>query len=153
MAKVGNPALVESIPQETAERAMAEMRQLVEDAIDVMKVSSDPIDTVLVGGGAIVLPRDLAGTAQVVTPEHAGCANAIGSAISKVSGVYEALVDYDKVPRDEALAQARTAAIEAAVEAGAIRDTVEIIDAEDVPLQYYPGHTNRVKVKAAGDLA
>ena len=31
-------------------------------------------------------------------------------------------------------------------------DTVEIIDAEDVPLAYYPGHTNRVKVKAAGDL-
>ena len=30
---------------------------------------------------------------------------------------------------------------------------VEIIDAEDVPLAYYPGHTNRVKVKAAGDLA
>ena len=29
---------------------------------------------------------------------------------------------------------------------------VEIIDAEDVPLAYYPGHTNRVKVKAAGDL-
>ena len=153
MASVGDASLVADIPQDVAERAMAVMRAMVEDAIDVMKVSSDPIDVVLVGGGAIVLPRDLAGTAQVVTPEHAGCANAIGSAISKVSGVYEALVDYDKVPRDEALAQARTAAIEAAVEAGAIRDTVEIIDAEDVPLQYYPGHTNRVKVKAAGDLA
>ena len=34
-----------------------------------------------------------------------------------------------------------------------MHDTVEIIDAEDVPLAYYPGHTNRVKVKAAGDLA
>ena len=32
-------------------------------------------------------------------------------------------------------------------------DTVEIIDVEDVPLQYYPGNTCRVKVKAAGDLA
>lgn len=42
---------------------------------------------------------------------------------------------------------------EAAVEAGAVRETVEIIDSEDVPLQYYPGHTNRVKVKAAGDLS
>ena len=42
--------------------------------------------------------------------------------------------------------------MDAAVEAGAVRDTVEIIDAEDVPLAYYPGHTNRVKVKAAGDL-
>ena len=128
-------------------------RMHLEDAIDVMKVSSDPIDVVLVGGGAIVLPHELAGTAEVDAPEHAGCANAIGSAISKVSGVYEALVDYDVTPRDEALAAARAAAVEAAVEAGAVRDTVEIIDAEDVPLAYYPGHTNRVKVKAAGDLA
>ena len=38
-------------------------------------------------------------------------------------------------------------------QAGAVRDTVEIIDVEDVPLQYYPGNTCRVKVKAAGDLA
>ena len=153
MASVGDPSLVADISQDVAERAMAVMRAMVEDAIDVMKVSSDPIDVVLVGGGAIVLPHELAGTAEVDAPEHAGCANAIGSAISKVSGAYEALVDYDVTPRDEALAAARAAAIEAAVEAGAVRDTVEIIDAEDVPLAYYPGHTNRVKVKAAGDLA
>ncbi len=70
-----------------------------------------------------------------------------------MSGIYEALVDYDKVPREQALETARAAAIEAAVEAGAVRETVEVIDAEDVPLAYYPGHTNRVKVKAAGDLA
>mgnify|MGYP000712507796 CR=1 FL=1 len=70
----------------------------------------------------------------------------------RLSGTYEALVDYDVTPRDEALAIARAAAVDAAVEAGAVRDTVEIIDAEDVPLAYYPGHTNRVKVKAAGDL-
>ena len=153
MAEVGDAALVADIPQDVAARAMDAMRETVEEAIDVMKVSSDDIDVVLVGGGAIVLPRDLAGTAQVLTPEHAGCANAIGSAISKVSGVYEALIDYDVTPREEALENARVAACEAAVEAGAIRDTVEVIDAEDVPLAYYPGHTNRVKVKAAGDLA
>ena len=153
MASVGDPSIVADISQDVAERAMAVMRAMVEDAIDVMKVSSDPIDVVLVGGGAIVLPHELAGTAEVDAPEHAGCANAIGSAISKVSGAYEALVDYDVTPRDEALAAARAAAVEAAVEAGAVRDTVEIIDAEDVPLAYYPGHTNRVKVKAAGDLA
>ena len=153
MAEVGDAALVADVPENVAERAMAVIRELVEDAIDTMKVSSDPIDAVLVGGGAIVLPRDLAGTASVESPEHAGCANAIGSAISKVSGAYEALVDYDVTPRDEALAAARAAAVEAAVEAGAVRETVEVVDAEDVPLQYYPGRTNRVKVKAAGDLA
>ncbi len=153
MANVGDASLVAGIPQETAEAAMAAIRLMVEDAVDMMKVSSDDIDVVLVGGGCIVLPEDLAGTANVDKPEFAGCANAIGSAISKVSGVYEALVDYDEIPREEALIAARAAATEAAVRAGAVRDTVEIIDAEDVPLAYYPGHTNRVKVKAAGDLA
>ena len=153
VAEVGDAALVADVPEDVAERAMAAIRELVEDAVDAMKVSSDPVDAVLVGGGAIVLPRDLAGTASVERPEHAGCANAIGSAISKVSGAYEALVDYDVTPRDEALAAARAAAVEAAVEAGAVRETVEVVDAEDVPLAYYPGHTNRVKVKAAGDLA
>ena len=39
-----------------------------------------------------------------------------------------------------------------ACEAGAIPDTIEIIDVEDVPLAYYPGNTCRVKVRAAGDL-
>lgn len=153
MAEVGDASLVADIPEETARRAMDVIRALAEDAIDVMKVSSDPIDVVLVGGGAIVLPHELAGTAEVFAPEHAGCANAIGSAISKVSGTYEALVDYDEVPRERALETARAAAIDEAVKAGAVRETVEIIDAEDVPLAYYPGHTNRVKVKAAGDLA
>lgn len=37
-------------------------------------------------------------------------------------------------------------------EAGAIPETVEIIDVEDIPPAYYPGNTNRVKIKAAGDL-
>ena len=80
------------------------------------------------------------------------CTNAIGSAISKVSGAYEKLIDYHEIPREQALEQAKTEAIDIAVEAGAIRETVEIIEVEDVPLAYYPGNTNRVKIKAAGDL-
>ena len=153
MAEVGDASKVAHIDEEFAKKAMAVMREMVEEGIDMMKVSNDDIDAILVGGGCIILPTDLAGTATCVKPEFSGCANAIGSAISKVSGTYEALVDYDETPRDQALEAARAAAIEAAVEAGAVRETVEIIDSEDVPLQYYPGHTNRVKVKAAGDLS
>ncbi|MDO4590145.1 MAG: hydantoinase/oxoprolinase family protein [Slackia sp.] len=153
LAEVGDVSKVASLDYGVAERAMAVMRAMVEEAIDMMKVSSDDIDVVLVGGGCVILPTDLAGTARCFKPERSGCANAIGSAISKVSGTYEALVDYDAVPREEALRVARAAAVEAAVAAGALPDTVEIVDSEDVPLQYYPGRTNRVKVRAAGDLS
>ena len=53
-------------------------------------------------------------------------------------------------PREKALEQAKMEAAELAAAAGALRETVEIIEAEDVPLAYYPGNTNRVKVRAAG---
>lgn len=62
------------------------------------------------------------------------------------------LIDYDDIPREKALEQAKMEAAELAAAAGALRETVEIIEAEDIPLAYYPGNTNRVKVRAAGDL-
>lgn len=78
--------------------------------------------------------------------------DAIGSAIPKVSGVSEKLVDYEETSREEALEHAWQEAIAAAVRAGADERTAEIIDSEDVPLAYYPGKTSRIRVKAAGDL-
>ena len=118
-----------------------------------MKVSSEDLDVVLVGGGSIILPENLAGACSVTKPAYFGTANAIGSAISKVSGTYEALINYDELPREQALEKAKAEAVEMAVQAGAIRETVEIIEVEDVPLAYYAGNTCRVKVKAAGELA
>ncbi len=152
MTDLGDKSLVAHLDEAFAKKAMDAIRALCEDSIDAMKVSSEDVDVILVGGGSIVLPEDLAGAKSVTKHAHGGVANAIGSAISKVSGTYEQLIDYSETPREEALAKARAEAIELAVAAGAIRETVEIIDAEDVPLQYYPGNTARVKIKAAGDL-
>lgn len=153
MYRLGDPTKVAHIPEDLARKAMAAIGTMVEDAIDAMKVSSADMDVILVGGGSIILPEKLAGAASVIKPDHFGCANAIGSAISKVSGTFEQLINYDEIPREQALEQAKAQATDLAVSAGAIRDTVVIIEVEDVPLAYYAGNTNRVKVKAAGDLA
>ena len=153
MVELGDKSKVTSIPQDVAEEAMAVIRALVEDSVDAMKVSNADVDLILVGGGSIILPEKISGAASVLKPEHFGCANAIGSAISKVSGTYEKLMNYDELPREQSLEKAKKEAIELAVEAGAVRETVEIIEMEDVPLAYYPGNTNRVKIKAAGDLS
>ena len=153
MVELGDKSKVADIPQETADKAMAVIRALVEDSVDAMKVSNADVDLILVGGGSIILPETIGGAASVLKPEHFGCANAIGSAISKVSGMYEKLMNYDELPREQSLEKAKKEAIELAVAAGAVRKTVEIIEMEDVPLAYYPGNTNRVKIKAAGDLS
>lgn len=152
MVELGDKSKVAHIDDELANKAMNVIRELVEDALDSMKLSNSDVDVIMVGGGSIILPTDIEGAREVFKPEHFGTANAIGSAISKVSGTYEQLVNYDEIPREQALEQAKADAIELAVAAGAVRKTVEIIDMEDVPLAYYPGNTNRVKIKAAGDL-
>ena len=153
MVSIGDASKVEHIPQEMAKKALNEIRRMTEDAVDAIKVSNEDCDVILVGGGSVILPSNLAGASKTIKPEHFGCANAIGSAISKVSGTYEKLINYDEIPREEALENAKQEAIQLAVDAGAVRETVEIIDLEDVPLAYYPGNTNRVKIKAAGELS
>lgn len=153
MTNIGDSSAAAAIDEEFARAAMDVIRKMVENSIDALKLSSNDVEVVLVGGGSVILPKELSGASAVYNPAYFGCANAIGSAISKVSGNYEQLIDYDQIPRESALEQAKADAVELAVKAGAIRETVEIIEVEDVPLAYCVGRTSRVRVKAAGDLA
>ncbi|MBF4693364.1 hydantoinase/oxoprolinase N-terminal domain-containing protein [Fusibacter ferrireducens] len=152
MCAIGNPELLNAIDIAFAQRAMSEIQKMIENGIDSMKLSNEDADVILVGGGSIIVPKNLSGTKSVLKPNYFGTANAIGSAISKISGTFEKLIDYEKCPRDTAIESAKKEAIQMAVLSGAIESSVEIIDVEDVPLAYYPGNTNRVKIKAAGDL-
>ena len=69
-----------------------------------------------------------------------------------LSGEVDRVYALAEIGRDAALADAKTQAIEAAVSAGASRDSIEIVDVEDVPLAYLPGYATRVRVKAVGEL-
>jgi len=153
MVDFGDKSKVMHLDEAFAHKAMDEIKQIAEDGIDTMKLSNEEIDVILVGGGSIILPDKLAGAKTVVKPQYFSTANAIGSAIAKVSGTYEQLISYDETPREQALETAKNEAIAMAVKAGADPEQIEIIDVEDTPLAYYPGNTCRVKVKAAGNLA
>jgi N-methylhydantoinase A/oxoprolinase/acetone carboxylase beta subunit len=152
LASIGDVQKVAHIDKTLAEKALAKILEMVEDHLDSIKTSNEDVDVVLVGGGSILLPSSIAGAKTLLKPDYFEVANAIGSAISKVSGTYEKLVSYDETPRDKALETAKKDAIDLAVQAGACRETVEIIDVEDIPLQYHVGNVCRVKVKAAGEL-
>ncbi|MEG1432472.1 hydantoinase/oxoprolinase family protein [Eubacterium sp.] len=152
LAHIGDAQQVADLDEGFARQAMAVITAMVEDGIDAMKLSAEGVDVILVGGGSVLLPDVLEGAAQVLRLPHAGVANAIGSAISKVSATYEQLINYEDIPREDALANARKEAITMAEAAGAKPGSVEIIEQSDTPLAYYPGNTNRIKIKAAGDL-
>lgn len=150
--ELGDPSKVAHLDKELLERVYARMVELVEEAVDKMKTSADPIPVILVGGGSILFPTELKGASQVLRPEHSGVANAIGSAISQVSGQIEKIYLLDEVGRENALQAAKEEAMAEATNAGADPESLVIVDIEDVPLAYLPGNATRVRVKAAGEL-
>lgn len=152
-ADIGDASKVNHIKKSLLEEIYAEIKLQVEEGIDRMKTSADPVPVILVGGGSILIPTELKGASMVLRPNNNGVANAIGSAIAEVSGQIEQIFLLDEMNREETLEKAKQMAIDEAVNAGANRDKCEIVDIEDIPLAYLPGNATRVRVKAAGPLA
>jgi N-methylhydantoinase A/oxoprolinase/acetone carboxylase beta subunit len=152
-ADIGEPLMVAHLDKALLEQVYARIVGMVEEAIDKMKTSADPVPVILVGGGSILLPDQLKGASKVIRPEDFGVANAIGAAISQVSGQIERVFALDELGREQTLELAKNIAINEAITAGADRNTIKIVDIEDVPLAYLPGNATRVRVKAAGVLA
>ena len=92
------------------------------------------------------MPDRVAGAGQVVHVEHGDCANAVGAAIAQVSGEVDQV--FQNMTRVEAVDAARQLAETRAVESGAARGTLSVVEAEDIPLSYMPGNAMRVRVKS-----
>ena len=133
--------------------AIARSDATLADAIDRVKTSREAVTLVAVGGGAPLVPEDLAGTSEVLRPEHSDVANAIGAAIASVSGEVDRVFHPSAGGREAAIAQASSEAIERAVSAGAARESVEVVEIEEVPLAYLTDPAVRIRVKAGGPLA
>lgn len=117
-----------------------------------MKPDRNPLPVILVGGGAILVTEALDGASEVVRPQHAAVANAIGAAIAQIGGEREMMVSYEKTPRDDAVAEVTRRATAVAVEAGADAATVRVSDIEETSISYMPGGMTRLRIKVVGDI-
>ena len=151
-ADFGDKGLVKNLAPDFVEQAVQRIHAIVEDGVDRMKTSADDLPLILVGGGSVLINREIRGTSEVIIPENAGVANAIGASIAQIGGEVDRVFSYEELGREEAIRQAKSEAIAKAVSAGAVPQTVEIIDLEEMPLAYVPGGAVRMRVKAAGKL-
>ena len=145
-----------SFEREKLLTAMKMISSIVEESIDRMKTSADSVPVVLVGGGGIIVPKEFyekfGGVSEVIRPDHFQYANAIGAAIAQASGEVDRIFDLDKMTREQALERAKQEAVEDAKNAGAEPSSIEIVEAEEIPLSYLPGTAIRIRAKAAGRL-
>ena len=151
-ASLGDISKVRSLSKGVLKEADLKIIQMVEEAIDKMKTTPEPVPVVLVGGGSILLSADIRGASPIIRPAHFEVASAIGAAIAQVSGEIDKVFSLDKSPREEVLQDTLEMAVKEAVKAGADPKSVEIISVEEIPLTYLPGNAVRMKVKAVGKL-
>lgn len=151
-ADIGDRDRVKHLDRKLVAAAVDEIHRLAEEALDRMKTSAAAARVILVGGGSVLINRELRGVSELTVPKQAGVANAIGAAIAQVSGEVDRIFAYDTMGRDTALRTAREEAERNAVAAGAAASSVNIVDVEELPLQYLTGGAVRVRVKAVGDL-
>ena len=152
-AEVGNPSAVAGLEASIVEHGLDTMQSMLERHIDLMKPGSDPMPVVLVGGGALLVSRELRNASVMLRPEHAGVANAIGAAIAQIGGEAERLVSYAEKPRDEWLKQIGAEAKDLAIAAGAEATTLRIADVDETSVAYMEHGMTRVRIKAVGDIA
>jgi N-methylhydantoinase A/oxoprolinase/acetone carboxylase beta subunit len=152
-ATIGDPALVRSLGDDKVTAVLDAIHRRIEDTIDQMKTNSKPVPVIVVGGGHVLLSRPLRGVSDVLRPRHAEVANAVGAAISLVSGRVDRIFDFAALGRDVALSEAKREAHDAAVKAGANPDTVEIVDIVELPLTHMRTGAVHLKIRAVGELA
>lgn len=149
--EMGNPHAVENLDRDLIDKAQQRIQSLLESAVDIIKTSPAPLPVLLVGGGATLAPSSLRGASELITPPFYDVANAVGAAISKVGGTVDIIQDVAEQSSAQAIEKAKAIAIERAIAAGAVRETVIIAELETYPISYVANKLRTI-AKAIGEL-
>lgn len=100
---IGNKNNVLQLEPQLVQKGIEKIKSMVENAIDRVKLSAEPLPVILVGGGGIILnvQNGLAGASELLFPKHFEVANAVGAALSQVSGTIETIVNLAEDVKEE----------------------------------------------------
>jgi N-methylhydantoinase A/oxoprolinase/acetone carboxylase beta subunit len=152
-ARMGDPARLADLDPALVEAGVTEIHRWLAEGLDRMKTSATAVPLVLVGGGSVLIHRDLPGVSEVIVPPAAAVANAIGASIAQAGGEVDRVYSYEQLGREGAIAAATEEARRAAIEAGATAASLRVVEVEELPLAYVPGGAVRLRVKVTGELS
>ena len=148
----GRPELLTDIDATLIDTVMSTIFDMYGGAVDRMKTNPDPLPLVAVGGGSFLIPDDLPGITEVIRPDHADVANAVGAAIGKIGAEGETVYSRGGQGRSAAHDEVRRQAIERAIAAGAAAASIEITEVDEIPISYLEDPIVRLRVKAVGEM-
>jgi N-methylhydantoinase A/oxoprolinase/acetone carboxylase beta subunit len=151
LIELGDPTRVAHVSRALVSDGIRLIHERIAEAVDRTKTDAGDVPVIAVGGGSFLVPPRMPGVSQVVRVAHHPVANAVGAAIAQISGELDQV--FQNMTREAALAEARRLAEERAVRSGARRESLKVVEVEDIPLAYLPGNSLRTRVRVVGDIA
>lgn len=112
----------------------AAVARKLETIVDRMKTSPADLPVVLVGGGAVITPDKLAGASRVIKPRWSEVANAVGTAIARVSATVDTVRSTESRSSEQVLGDLKKEAIEKTIQSGATPSSAKIAEVDVLPL-------------------
>ena len=151
-ADIGDPSKVKHLDSGMVRDALELIQETIGQALETMTTSPEPITVVLVGGGHLICGDEIANAKSVVRPSNLDVANAVGSAISQVGSQVDQIVSITPSTRESVIEALRKETIARCESAGAMTQSIEIIEMEEIPLAYLPTGSVRMRMRAVGNL-
>jgi N-methylhydantoinase A/acetone carboxylase, beta subunit len=111
---IGNPDPAKALGNDLLVSVKDKIDEMIINAVERMRVSSEKIPVLAVGGGSILIPEKV-GDLPVVKPENFAVANAVGAAIGQISGEVDRIFSLSDKSRDEVLEEAKDEATKKAI--------------------------------------
>ncbi|BAE75771.1 Acetophenone carboxylase gamma subunit (plasmid) [Sodalis glossinidius str. 'morsitans'] len=147
---IGDVKLVKHLPIDLVNQVIDLYIDILGKAIHRMKINNNDIPLIVVGGGGFIINKEFKGISSILRPEKYDVANAIGVAMGMVGGQAEKLFSLKQISLDCAIEKTKKHAIQNAINAGALPDSVIVIDFEYEHIPYSTESEVRIFSKAAG---
>lgn len=145
--------VVKKYSMEYLRNIYSEMLKMWEESLDKMKMMAGDTKLISVGGGGFMIFDKLKGSSQLVRPENAQFANAIGAATSLIGARVDKAYSYDSVKRENAVETTIRRAKALCEEAGAVPSSIDVKEVEEVSMPYLPGNSVKLTVKVVGKMS
>lgn len=150
---MGSPNRVKNLDKNLVQQAINTIHSMLNDSIEMMKSSSAPVPVILVGGGACLIEGELDCAAKIIRCKNSDVANAVGAAIAQIGAEAESMLCYNSQTRQAAIDKVSEQASLRAIEAGACKNTIRIVEIEETDVPYMNDDMMKIRVKVIADIA
>lgn len=134
------------ITKKEADKILKEVISTIEKNVSLL-TADDKIPIILVGGGALLLPKKLLSKRYII-PDFASVANALGAALSDISTTLDVIVSVTN--QSSTLNSLKLKTVEMLKRKEVLKDDIVISDIQIIPYHYVPNNMARVIVTARG---